>query len=357
MRFNWKTVVGTVLSVGLLGAMFLLVDFQEVVEQLRQADPFWFTLAVIVATLSIPVRALRWKVMLHPVAPGMPFHPRNAATAIGFAANNVLPARAGEFARAFVLGRLTGIPVTAALGTLVVERIFDGLVIVALLFVAMAMPQFPAGMIAGVDPRNAAALVALAMATVGVVLFALVYAPKRTVRIIESLVHRLLPVRFQRFVLEVLHSFLRGVAVLRSPRLFVLSLLWALGQWVFLALSYYFALLAFGITAPGFAGAVFLQSLVSLAVAAPSAPGYVGTFHAGAVLGLSLWGVGAEKAVSFAIAFHIGGFIPVTLLGAYYVWRLNLSWNQIEASQDEVEHEIEHEMEQEAERGTSQRGG
>jgi glycosyltransferase 2 family protein len=338
-----KTILGAAVSVALIGAMFFLVPFGDVVRRLRDADPLLFAAAVVVATLAIPVRALRWKVMLHPVAPGVAFHPRNAATAIGFAANNVLPARAGEFARAFVLGRMTGLPVSAALGTLVVERIFDAIVIVGLLFAVMAMPAFPAGTLAGVDPRQAATVIALAMLAVAGLLFALVYAPGRTVALVERLVVRVLPQRLHRMVLDVFHAFLGGIGVLRSGRLFLLSLLWALAQWLFLALSYHFALRAFGITAPGYLGAVFVQSLVSLAVAAPSAPGYVGTFHAGAVLGLGLWSVPADQAVSFAIAFHIGGFVPVTLLGAYYVWRLNLRWGQLESSPETVQRAAERE--------------
>jgi glycosyltransferase 2 family protein len=341
MRLDRKSLVGIAVSLALLAAIFLFVDLGDVVEQLRRADPLWYALAVVVATLAIPVRALRWQVMLTPVAPAVPFAARNAATAIGFAANNVLPARAGEFARAYVLGRLARIPASTAFGTLVVERIFDSLVIVALLFVAMATPQFPAGTIAGVDPRHAAAVLALAMLGITAVLFALVYAPTATLRLLEAAASRVLPERLRRPALEMLHSFLAGLAVLRSPRLFLLSLGWAIAQWVFLALGFHFALLAFDIQTPGFVGALFLQSVVVLAVAAPSSPGYVGTFHAGAVLGLGLWGVAAEQAVSFAIAMHIGGFVTVTLLGAYYVWRLGLSWDQIEASKHVVEDEAD----------------
>lgn len=344
MRLDRRAIVGIVLSLVLLGGMFLLVPVSEVVEQLRRADPLYFGIAVVLATLGIPIRAIRWKVLLQPVSPGIGFHPRHAATAIGFAANNVLPARAGEFARAFVLGRLSNVPISAALGTLVVERIFDSLVIVGLLFAAMAAPQFPAGVVGGVDPRHAAGVIGIVMVGVTLVLFAMVVAPDRTLRYLEAIVHRLVPHRFQRLVVDLLHAFLRGVAVLRSPRLFAVAALWAVAQWVFLAFSFHYALLAFGITAPGLVGAFFLQSLVAMAVAAPSSPGYVGTYHAGAVLGLSLWGVPAEQAVSFAIAFHIGGFVPVTLLGAFYLWRLNLSWGQLEASKQVVEEGVEEEF-------------
>jgi glycosyltransferase 2 family protein len=113
------------------------------------------------------------------------------------------------------------------------------------------------------------------------------------------------------------------------------------GQWLFLALSFWLAFLAFGIHEVGFAAALFLQSLIALAVAIPSSPGFFGPFEAAAKLGLSLWGVAPEKAVSFAVGFHIGGFIPVTLIGIYYVWRLGLSWRDVGRSEEVVEQRVE----------------
>src|SRR5690606_38631348 len=117
--------------------------------------------------------------------------------------------------------------------------------------------------------------------------------------------------------------------VLRSVPLFVASALLAVGQWLFTAVSFVVAFRAFGIDLVPFSGAVFLQSVISLAVALPSSPGFFGPFEAAARVGLSLWGVAADKAVSFAVGFHIGGFIPVTVIGIYYVWRLNLRWREM----------------------------
>ncbi len=343
MRVSGKAIVGIVLSLLLLWWTLRDVSLTEVLHETRAADPLLFLLAIVVATLGFAIRAMRWKLLLAPVAPNLPFHPRFAATCIGFAANNLLPARVGEFARAYALSRLTRVPVSAAFGSLVIERLLDALVLVGFLFAVVATPGFPAVDALGVSAQAAAAVIALVMAAAAVILFLLVTVPERSVALADVLAQRLLPESFRRPVVDALRSFLTGMAVLRDTRLFLLSAAWALGQWGFLALSFLLAFRAYGITEVGFAGAVFLQSLIGLAVAIPSSPGFFGPFEAAARVGLSLWGVSPERAVSFAVGFHIGGFIPVTLLGIYYVWRLGLSWREVERSEETVEERIERE--------------
>lgn len=342
MKFNAKAVLGIAVSLLLLWWALRDVSFAEVAHEIRNADPLLLLLAVAVATSGLAIRALRWKTLLAPAARDVPFRPRYAAVSIGFAANNLLPARVGEFARAFSLGRLAGVPVGAVFASLVMERVFDGVAIVALLFASMAAPSFPATVeIGGVDPRVAARVVAAVTGALAVLLFLLALAPERSVAVAERVAGKLLPPSLRRPLVDALHSFLGGLGILRDPKLLVVSVLWALGQWLFLALSFWLAFRAFGITQVPFAGAMFLQSLVSLAVAVPSSPGFFGPWEAAAKLGLGLWGVPAGQAVSFAIGFHIGGFIPVTLIGIWYVWRLNLRWKDVERSEETVEEIVE----------------
>jgi uncharacterized protein (TIRG00374 family) len=338
-----KTIVGVVISVALLWWALRDVSPAQVLAELRAADPLLLTLAVVTATLLFPVRALRWRVLLAPTAPDVAFRPRFAAVNVGMAANNLIPARVGEFARAWVLSRTARVPLGAALGSLVIERLFDGLVLVGLLFVAMGAPGFPTGSLGGVDPRSIARGVALVVAAIGVVLACLVIAPVRSVAIVEAIAARVLPPALRRPLVDALHAFLGGLGVLRSPRLLALSAAWALGQWLLGAASYLLALRAFGIDGVGFLGSVFLQSLIGLAVAIPSSPGFFGPWEAAAKLGLGLWGVPAEKAISFAIGFHIGGFVPITVMGIWYAWRLDLRWKDVERSEQSVEERIERE--------------
>jgi uncharacterized protein (TIRG00374 family) len=304
------------------------VNWPEVGTHLRAANPLYLGLAVVVSTLAVHVRALRWKALLAPVDPEVALHPRLAGTAIGFAANNLIPARVGELVRAVVTARLAKIPLSAVIASLVVERVLDGLATVALLLGVTALPGFPSPQ--GAAPvLTAVRVMAALMGTAALVLIGMAMMPARASALAGWFAARLLPARLRPALLGWLDGFMRGLAVLRSPRLLAVSVLWALGQWLFLPLGIYFALLAFGIREPGYMGAVFLQCAINLAVAIPSSPGFFGPLDAAATLGLGLWGVGHARAVSFAIGYHLGGFTTVTLLGLWYLQRLGLGWREL----------------------------
>lgn len=337
MKGNLKAAVGILLSLLLLWWALRDVSFAEVARHVRDADYVLFGLAIVVALTGFPIRALRWGVLLLPVAGKVPFRALHGATFIGFALNNILPARIGEFARAYSLGRVSQVRTGAAFATLVIERLLDGVIVVGLLFAAMAAPGFPVGEEAGL--RSGALVVALGMAGVGFTLFLAVTAPEWAAKVARTII-RPLPRRLHEPAVDALRSFAAGLAILRSGRLFAISALLAAAQWVWLALSFFLAFRAFGIDDVPFTGAVFLQSLMSLAVAIPSSPGFFGPFEAGARIGLSLWDVPADQAISFAIGFHIGGYIPVTVIGLYFLWAFGLSWKSMRSAEerrDEIE--------------------
>ena len=342
MRRTLRTTIGVLLSLLLLAWALRGVSFSEVATRIREADALSLTASILVALGGFHFRALRWGVLLSPGFPGVPFRPRLAATYIGFAANNVLPARVGEFARAFTLTRLTRVPVASALATLVIERLLDGLVVVGLLVAAMAAPGFPSAVsVGGVDLRYLAASMAIAMTGLGAGLMFAVLKRERAGKIANFFVRRL-PMRARGPTGELLRSFGSGLTVFRTPWPLLASVLLTIAQWVFLATSYLLAFRAFEIDEVPFSGAVFLQSLIALAVAIPSSPGFFGPFEAASREGLRLWGVPEGQSISFAIGYHIAGFLPVTLIGVYYVWRLGLRWSDVRESEESVEEVLHH---------------
>lgn len=336
-----KAAVGIVVTVAFLYLAFRGVDFREVLLHLREANYVLLAAAVLVATLGIHVRALRWRPLLEPVAPGIRFAPRLAGVAIGLGANNVFPARVGEFARTWVLAREAGIPLSAALASVVLERMLDALVLMSLLLGVMSMPDFPGLAGAGDNVRMGIRLIAGFGGAMAVALLLLAFFPVRAVAVAERVANVLLPRSFRRPLVDALHAFAEGLHVLRSPRLLAVSLAWAIGQWLFLALSFLLAFRAFGITEPGYMGAIFLQSAIGVAVAIPSAPGFFGPFHAAAVWGLGLWGVEPARAASLAFGFHLAGWVSVTGVGGYYAARLNLRMRDLRQSEEEVEEAVE----------------
>lgn len=351
MRRPGAVSVGVALSVLFLWIAFRGISFSIVLGHLRAADPILLALAVLNHTLGIHVRALRWKYLLAPVTRDeIPLGPRVSATAIGIAANNVIPLRVGEFARVLVLARQTGIAVPVVLGTIVMERLLDGLVTVGTVFAVMALPSFPPmGAMGGMDPAAAARGVLVVAGLVGVLLVLLAALPVQSVHLAEVL-FRFLPKDWRRPMVDSLRAFLEGLGVLRSPRHLALSVVWAIGQWTFLGLGFYLGLRAFGIDGVGFAGALFFQAMIGFAVAIPSTPGFFGPWEAASRYALALWGIDEGRAVSFAVGFHTGSYLLMTGLGAYYLWRLGLRWQDVRDSPEVVEVAVEHDLGGEEER-------
>ena len=144
MKNSVRNTLGIALSVGLLAWTLHNVDVGLVVEHLRQSNPWLFAAAVLMGTLIFPLRARRWRTILDPIAHHLPFGVLWRATAIGMMVNNVAPARAGEVARAYALTRETPrVGFSASFASLAVDRVFDALVILLLMVVAMFDPAFP----------------------------------------------------------------------------------------------------------------------------------------------------------------------------------------------------------------------
>ena len=152
MKVGWKGILGVVISVALLWWTLRGVSFAEVWSVLRHSNVPLFILSALVATLMFPLRAWRWRYILEPGAGKIPFGPLWSSTTIGMMVNNVALARAGELARAFALARQTNVTFTASLASLVVDRVFDAVVVLLLLLIVVALPGFPSGAMIGRMP-------------------------------------------------------------------------------------------------------------------------------------------------------------------------------------------------------------
>jgi uncharacterized protein (TIRG00374 family) len=341
VRFDWKAVLGVLVSVGLLYYALRGVDFHDVARQVLLAHPWLLLVAVGVNFLTFPLRALRWQALLEPVRRTR-LGNRFAATCVGFMANNLLPARVGEFARAYALSRLEPVRMTASFGSLVVERLFDIIVVVGSLLLAMTLPGFPA-MHAAMPEVWRAAETILAIFAVGfVVVLIMVTWPERSVRVFEAVARRVLPHALRRKVIDLLEGFLQGLTAVRQPVLVIRIAAWSAAVWGVNALSFWIGFHAFDVQVP-FSGALFLQSIIALAVSLPSVPGFFGIYEAAVRVGLvGVWGIATTPAIAFALGFHITTFIPVTLFGLFYVWRLGLTWSEVGRSDEAVDDAVEH---------------
>jgi len=329
MKVSWRSVVGIALSVVLLWWTLRDVSLSVVWHELASSSIPLFLASAFCATIIFPLRARRWQTILQPVAPDTPLRPLWRATAIGMMVNNLVPARAGEIARGYALTKQTKIPLPTSIASLAVDRLFDMLVLLLLAVTAFLDPAFPRGArIAGQS------LGSLAQGSIGLVvllvlaLYALAFFPEQLVRAYELFARRVSPT-LETKGKAVLINFSEGLSVLRSPQRFLAVLAWTILHWLVNALAFWLGFKAVGMDLP-FSAALFLQTLIAIGVALPSAPGFFGVFEKLANVGLAIYGVGPDKATSWAIGYHILSFIPITVIGVYYFVHLGLHFKEIE---------------------------
>jgi uncharacterized protein (TIRG00374 family) len=333
MKFGWRGAIGVALSAIALYFAFRRIAFDSVLANVTHAQPLLLLLAVSVATFTFPLRAWRWRPILAPVAPDLPFAPLFSATVIGMMINNVIPLRAGEPARAYALSRSTPrVSFPAAFASLAVDRLFDTFVMFGMMFLAMLAPAFPRHALVMNRPVSswAAGMIAI-MLVLAVAMYVVVLMPERLLRIYEIVARRLAP-KLEARGRVALVAIIHGLSVLRTPGRFLAVLWWTILHWLCNALAFWLALRAFHIDAP-FSAALVLQGIVAVSVALPQAPGFFGVWELFAQAGLGLYGVPGDVAISWALSYHVLTYIPITLIGAWYFARAGMSMGELTSTE------------------------
>jgi glycosyltransferase 2 family protein len=320
-----------VLSAALIYWTLHGVSPTEVARRLSQADPLLFAASIFCATGIFALRVPRWQTILEPVASKIGLGPLWRATAIGMMVNNVVPARAGEIARAYALTKEAPVPFATALASLAVDRLFDAIVLLLLAAVALLDPA-----LSTTDTLAGRSLSSFALGAGGIVvvlilgLYALVFFPSQLLRLFELFARRVSPTVEERGK-RVLETFMQGLSVLRSPAHFAAVFGWTVAHWLLNAVGFWLSFKAVGIAVP-FSAGLFLQAFIALGTAVPALPGFFGVFEYMSVQGLAVYGVGQEQAATWAIGYHLLSFIPITLFGAYYFARLGVKLSDLQPS-------------------------
>ena len=189
MRPGWRAALGTVLSAALIYWTLHGISPSEVAHRLSQSDPLLWAAATFCATAIFVLRARRWETILQPVAGRIPLGPLWRATAIGMMVNNVVPARAGEIARAYALTKEVPVPFATSLASLAVDRLFDAIVLLLLAATALLDPSLSSAVTLAGRPLSSFALGAgLLVLVLVVALYALVFFPEQLLRDRKSVV-------------------------------------------------------------------------------------------------------------------------------------------------------------------------
>jgi uncharacterized protein (TIRG00374 family) len=251
--------------------------------------------------------------------------------AIGYMGNNIYPARAGELLRAYVLRRKEQVPISASLATIIVERAFDGIVMLSFVFINLPELTNLTADSGFAGSIRALAIIGAAVFLGAVLVFLLMAAyTEQSQRVISWFTDRLVPERFRDNVDVVSARFLEGLASLRSPGDVMMVFLTSVVIWLFETGKYWFVMQAFPFEVSFFA-LMLMNGIVNLATTIPSAPGYIGTFDAPGIAVLEAYGVPNALAAGYTLVLHAALWLPITLLGAYYMARESLSWSEVQA--------------------------
>lgn len=339
---NLRLLVGVLISAVFIWLALRGLHLGDVWASLRTANYGWLIPSIVVYFLAVWARTWRWDYLLRPLK-RIPLRRLFPVVVIGYMGNNVYPFRAGELLRSFVLRREEAVPMSSSLATIVVERVFDGLVM--LLFVFMALPFAPL-------PNDSIRWIVIAgsVAFLGALLvfFAVAAVPQRFLLLTEWFAARFLPEKFQAAINDFAERFISGLSSLRSGRGLMMIFLTSVVIWLLETVKYWFVMHAFDFSVSFFA-LMLMNGIVNLATTLPSAPGYIGTFDGPGIAVLTLYGVDPAVATAYTLTLHATLWLPITLLGIYYMIRAEMDWSDIgravAAGQDAAEHSASEEVE------------
>lgn len=342
MRGHVRNFLVLICMIGFLALFLRQADWGQVWSAIRGASPLGLVGSLGCVALTYVFRALRWQYMLEPIK-SVSYLSAFRATVIGFAASVLLPARAGEVLRPYLLARRERFSATAAFATIILERLFD-LATVIVLFAAFLVTYEPGG---SVDPTTfqlvKSGVALAAVAAIGALAFGFAVAGRHDA--VDALVRRasrIIPVRAAQALGGLVKRFIHGFAMMRDPRSLVATCLLSLPLWISIAGGIWLVTRAFHLDVP-FMGTFLVMTLLVVGVAAPT-PGAVGGFHwAYQVATTSFYDAPNDVAIGAAIVLHAISFGPVVLVGLVLMTQEGLSFGRMRDLVEEGRKESESE--------------
>lgn len=330
MNRSVRISLGVAISAFFLFLAFRGQDFGEIRDSLRETNLWWALPALCLYFIGVYLRAVRWRILLRPIAPHATSRQLFPIVVIGFMANNLLPLRAGEIVRSVVIGREFQVRKTSALATIAVERIFDGITMLAFLAVSMVFVSLTS------ELQHLAIISFVIFAGLLLAMVLLTFAGDLVSRLLQ-LVLGPLPSGLSHRVETMAESFMGGLGVLKNRGDLTKVVLTSIGAWLLEAAMYFLLAIGFGAQIRDtMTGAITLLTtgVANLSTLIPGAPGYIGQFEYGVKLVLNgAFGVVESQALAYAILVHAALYFPITVFGLIEWFRRSLSMRDISQKQ------------------------
>ncbi|MGE5377564.1 MAG: lysylphosphatidylglycerol synthase transmembrane domain-containing protein, partial [Bacteroidota bacterium] len=250
---RWQFWVGVLISVLFIWLALRGLRLDDFWQAIKQANYAWVIPGIMFYFVGVLVRSWRWQYLLDPIKK-IPMRVMFPTTIIGYMGNNIYPARAGEVLRAVILKRKEGVAISASLATIIVERIFDGVVMLGFVFINLPELAKLTGGSGFLGSIQEVALIGTGvfLGALAVFLVAAMY-PRRTEKIGSWFIERLIPKKYQKGILDLMYSFLEGLAALRSPVTILMIFVTTVIIWLLETVKYWFVMHAFNFTVSFFA--------------------------------------------------------------------------------------------------------
>jgi uncharacterized protein (TIRG00374 family) len=317
---RWQFWLGVMVSAVFLWLALRGLRLEEVIAGIRSANYIWLLPGVAVYFVAVGVRTWRWHYLLRPLK-SVSIRALFPVVVIGYMGNNIYPARAGELLRAFVLKRNEQVSISASLATVIVERIFDGVVMLLFVFVALPTAPFLPDLLRSIVIGGSAIFL-----TALIVFLFLAARPALASRLYNPLVERFLPAGPRERVRGLLDRFMTGLASLRDIQHVLMVFFTSILIWLLETVKYWFVMHAFDFEV-GFFALLLMNGVVNLATTLPALPGYLGTFDAPGIAVLVAFGVDPVIATAYTLVLHAALWLPITLLGFVYMARQSVRWS------------------------------
>jgi glycosyltransferase 2 family protein len=329
--------VGVVLGVFFFYMAFRDISWRDLKDGISQMQPIYFVPCAVLMILIQLVRALRFGVILSPFC-RLPTKDLWDLLNVWAGATMIMPARLGELVRPYLLRRY-GASFSSGIGAVMVERFFDLSSLLLLLGVVLwTTPEAP-------HIFTVTGTILLIALVTAYVLIWLILTRRDSFNLWVNRLTSWLPERGASFLQGMMLRFIDGFGIMVSIKQVLLIGLYSILIWLFFAIVTYLFLLSFSVKAP-FLVAVTVHVFICIAVALPSPPGFIGTFHAACRYALSLFGISAVVAVSFATVYHLFSVVICLLLGliSYLTANFRLEGVLSENSPDAVEPAVTNEF-------------
>lgn len=323
MKFNkWVAVgLGMLISLVFLWFAFRNLNPAAVWSQIQNVNVLWLLVGSVWYFAAVTLISLRWRFLLRSIKP-IALRSLIPLVAIGYMGNNVYPFRSGEILRVVLLQRNYQVPMARAATTVIVERVFDGIVMLTFIVVSLLFVDIQA-----VEIKRVAMVAAPIFVTAVVVFFVLAARPDLLRRILH-LVGNILPGRLHQLMTRLADEIIEGLQALRSPADLAGAVVSSYASWMVEASVYWIVSFAFGLNV-GYPVMLLTVGVVNLAGLIPASPGQIGVFEFFVSLVLTAMGVAQTEAHAYALVVHVVIWLPVTLAGFAFLVRQGLGWGAI----------------------------